>query len=167
MELNTLGNMSIAEGTKLNLSRTILFTVVSLAVGVALIFIVIKLAGDGDIKFKLGDDVFRVGEVDQFADRIDEDSSPLPFSSLSGHRPIYVQHLGDDPKTNWHAIEARSPSSPESCILGWDKDRQLFFDECSIQSLFPPTGEGLIRYKVSIDGTGLLSVDLNEILGGQ
>ncbi|MDG1846351.1 MAG: hypothetical protein P8J01_08135 [Acidimicrobiales bacterium] len=156
--------MPIAEGTKLNLSRTILFAVMSLVVGVALLFIVIKLAGDGDIKLKLGDDVFRVGEVNQFADRIDEDSSPLPFSSLSGSRPIYVHHLGDDPEINWHAIDARSPSSPESCILGWDKDRQLFFDECFTQSTFPPTGEGLVRYKVSIDGSGLLSVDLNEIL---
>ena len=159
--------MPTAEGTKLNLSRTILFTVMSLAVGVALLFIVIKLAGDGDIKFKLGDDVFNVGDVDQFADRIHEDSSPLPFSSLSGGRPIYVQHLGDDPGINWHAIDARSPSSPELCILEWDKDLQLFFDECSIQSTFPPTGEGLIRYKVTIDGTGLLSVDLNEIIGEQ
>ena len=156
--------MPIAEGTKLNLSRTILFAVMSLVVGVALLFIVIKLAGDGDIKLKLGDDVFRVGEVNQFADRIDEDSSPLPFSSLSGSRPIYVHHLGDDPEINWYAIDARSPSSPESCILGWDKDRQLFFDECFTQSTFPPTGEGLVRYKVSIDGSGLLSVDLNEIL---
>ncbi len=49
--------MPIGEPTKLNLPRTIFFVVISLGVGIALLFAVIKLAGDGDIQIKLGVDI--------------------------------------------------------------------------------------------------------------
>ena len=158
--------MPISEPTKLNLPRVIFFAVFSLAIGIALLFAVIKLAGDGDIKIKLGVDIFEVGDSELRAERIRDDAAPLLFPSLNGEaRPIYVQHLGTNTFNNWYAIDARSPSLPERCNLGWDKEQQRFFDECDVSSTFPPTGDGLVRYKVSISQNGSLSVDLNKILG--
>ncbi len=91
----------------------------SLAFGVGLLVLVVALAGSGDVQFKLGDDVFEVGDAETFADRIADDAAPIPFSSLSGNRPIYLQHIGDDPTTGWYAIDARSPSDPDACVLEW------------------------------------------------
>ena len=158
--------MPISEPTKLNLPRVIFFAVFSFAIGIALLFAVIKLAGDGDIKIKLGVDIFDVGDSEQRAERIRDDASPLLFPSLNGEaRPIYVQHLGTNTSDNWYVIDARSPSSPKRCNLGWDKANQRFFDECDDLSTFPPTGDGLVRYKVSINENGSLSVDLNKVVG--
>ncbi|MEC7924476.1 MAG: hypothetical protein VYB80_04575, partial [Actinomycetota bacterium] len=89
--------MPISEPSKLNLPRLVFFAVISLGIGIALLFAVIKLAGDGDIKIKLGDDIFDVGDAQQRAERIGDDAAPLLFPSLNGEaRPIYVQHLGND-----------------------------------------------------------------------
>ena len=157
--------MPISEPSKLNLPRLVFFAVSSLAIGIALLFAVIKLAGDGDIKIKLGVDIFDVGDAQQRAERIRDDATPLLFPSLNGEaRPIYVQHLGNNPSVNWYAIDARSPSSPEQCNLGWDSVGHRFFDECDSASTFPPSGDGLVRYKVSIGENGSLSIDLNEVL---
>ncbi len=157
--------MPISEPSKLNLPRLVFFAVISLGIGIALLFAVIKLAGDGDIKIKLGDDIFDVGDAQQRAERIRDDAAPLLFPSLNGEaRPIYVQHLGNDNSINWFVIDARSPSSPEVCNLGWDTTNQRFFDECDIVSTFPPSGDGLVRYEVSIGEKGSLRVDLNEVL---
>ena len=157
--------MPIGEPTKLNLPRTIFFVVISLGVGIALLFAVIKLAGDGDIQIKLGVDIFDVGDAEQRAERIRNDKAPLLFPSLNGvSRPIYVQHLGDDYLDDWFAIDARSPSEPEKCNLGWDSALQLFFDECDADTTYPPSGEGLVRYAVTINEDESLRVDLNKLV---
>ncbi len=159
--------MPIGEPSKLNLSRTIFFVVISLGVGIALLFAVIKLAGDGDIQIKLGVDIFDVGDAEQRAERIRVDSAPLLFPSLNGEaRPIYVQHLGGDYLENWFAIDARSPSSPKECNLGWDSTSQLFFDECDADTTYPASGEGLVRYAVTINEDESLRVDLNKLVDG-
>ena len=76
-------DMPIGEPTKLNLPRTIFFVVVSLGIGIGLLFAVIKLAGDGDVQIKLGVDIFDVGDAEQRAERIRKDKAPLLFPSLN------------------------------------------------------------------------------------
>ena len=157
--------MPIDEPTKLNLPRTIFFVVVSLGIGIGVHFAVIKLAGDGDVQIKLGEDFFFVGDAEQRAERIRKDKAPLLFPSLNGvSRPIYVQHLGNDYLDNWFAIDARSPSEPEKCNLGWDSELQRFFDECDTDTTYPPSGEGLVRYAVTINEDESLRVDLNKLV---
>ena len=129
----------------------------------ALLFAIVKLSGSGEIQFKLGDDVFEVGDAEKFAERIREDNSPIPFSSLSGARPIYVQHVGVDPVVGWFAIDARSPSDPMNCGLNWDIEAQVFIDGCDETSSFPDNGEGLTRFQVTITDLGIIEIDLNQI----
>ena len=101
----------------------------SLVFGVGLLFAIVRLSGSGEIQFKLGDDVFEVGDAEVFAERIRSDESPIAWASLSGSRPIYVQHIGNDHLTGWFAIDARSPSDPVSCsFVGVLKIRSLLMN---------------------------------------
>lgn len=156
--------MPVSSGPRLNLPRTIAFAVVSLAAGVGLLFVIVWLAGSGDVQFKLGDDVFEVGDAERFAAIIDEDRQPLLFTSLSRSRPIYVQHVGDDPLVGWSAFDARSPSDPEGCETGllWEIGNQVFRDTCMPADTYPPDGAGLLQYDASVDADGRLIVDLNQ-----
>ena len=70
--------------------------------------------------------MFEIGDAETFSERIQEDESPIAWASLSGSRPIYVQHIGEDPLVNWFAIDARSPSNPVACSLSWDTESQVF-----------------------------------------
>jgi hypothetical protein len=156
--------MPVSEGPQLNLPRTIVFAVGSVVLGVVLIWLVVFLAGSGDVQFKLGDDVFEVGDAARFADRIAEGvdgrPAPIPFSSLSRSRPIFVHHLGTDAATGWIAVDARAPSDPDGCALAWDSEAQEFFDQCAPDERYPADGAGLLHYAISVDGDGSLVVDL-------
>lgn len=156
--------MPVSSGPTLNLPRTIGFAVISLAAGVALLLAIVWLAGSGDVQFKLGDDVFEVGDAERFAEAVEADRSPLLFSSLSRNRPIFVQHVGDDPLTGWTAIDARSPSDPEGCRTGleWRVDDAVFADTCAPADTFPADGAGLLQYDIAVDDDGRLVVDLNQ-----
>ena len=155
--------MPVSSGPKLNLPKTIAFAVASLVVGLGLLFLIMQLAGSGDVRFKLGDDVFEVGDAERFAEIIDDDG-PILFSSLSRSRPIYVQHLGDEAESGWYAIDARSPSDPDGCDNGlvWAADNQVFADACDPTSTFPADGKGLLQYDIAVDADGKLVVDLNQ-----
>ena len=155
--------MPFLQSRQVNFSRIVTFIVFSLIFGIGLLFAIVKLSGSGEIQFKLGDDVFEVGDAKTFAERIQKDQSPIPFSSLSGNRPIYVQHVGDDSALGWFAIDARSPSNPVNCGLDWNIETQVFIDGCDETSIFPPTGEGLTRYRVTISDFGIIEINLNQI----
>lgn len=156
--------MPVSSGPQLNLPRTIAFATLSLAIGIGLLVLIVQLAGSGDVQFKLGDDVFEVGDAERFADRIDDDFAPILFSSLSRNRPIYVQHIGDDFARGWFAIDARSPSDPDGCTTGleWNQQRSLFVDTCATGSTFAPSGEGLLQYDISVNAARILVIDLNQ-----
>ena len=156
--------MPVSSGPKLNLPRTIAFATASLAAGIGLLFLIVWLAGSGDVQFKLGDDVFEVGDAERFAGIIADDEQPILFTSLSRGRPIYVQHIGDDPLIGWSAFDARSPSDPDGCENGlvWEVGNQLFRDSCSPGDTYPPDGAGLLQYQASVDAEGTLIVDLNQ-----
>lgn len=152
--------MPVAPGPQLNLRRAVIFAVASLALGVALIVAVIALSGSGDLEVNLGSNVFEVGDAEEFAAKIAQDRAPRVFSSLEDNRPIYLQHLGEDSSTGWYAIDARSPSSPQDCALEWLVDEQHFVDACDPGTVFPADGEGLLRYRVIVDTSGVVRVDL-------
>jgi hypothetical protein len=155
--------MPFQQSRQVNFPRIVAFIVFSLVFGVGLLFAIVKLSGSGEIQFKLGDDVFEVGDAEVFAERIRSDRSPIAWASLSGSRPIYVQHIGEDPLISWFAIDARSPSDPVSCSLQWDIDSQVFVDECSEANTYPPNGEGLTRFDVVVNVAGIVQIDLNTI----
>tara|TARA_B100000686_G_C16793956_1_gene980838 strand:+ start:1095 stop:1580 length:486 start_codon:yes stop_codon:yes gene_type:complete len=155
--------MPFLQSQQVNFPRIFTFIVFSLVFGIGLLFAIVKLSGSGEIQFKLGDDVFEVGNAEIFAERIREDRGPIPFSSLSGARPIYVQHRGDDSSVGWFAIDARSPSDPVNCGLNWNIQDQIFIDGCDEASSFPADGEGLTRFQVTINSTGVIEIDLNKI----
>lgn len=156
--------MPVSSGPKLNLPKTIAFAVLSLAAGVGLLFLIVQLAGSGDVQFKLGDEVFDVGDAQARADRITDDHAPILFASLSRSRPIYVQHIGDDAATGWFAIDARSPSDPDGCRDGllWDQQLSMFVDSCDTTAVFDADGTDLLQYDISVDPDGKLVVDLNQ-----
>ena len=159
--------MPVSSGPQLNLPKTIAFAVLSLAVGVGLLFLIVQLAGSGDVQFKLGDEVFDVGDAGARADRIAEDRAPILFASLSRSRPIYIQHIGDDAKVGWFAVDARSPSDPDGCRSGliWDQQLSMFVDSCDTSRVFDADGEGLLQYDIRVDADGTLIVDLNQDQG--
>lgn len=156
--------MPVSSGPQLNLPRTVAFAVVSLAAGLALLFGIIQLADSGDVQLKLGDEVFEVGNAESRAERISADGSPILFGSLSRSRPIYVQHLGENPKTGWFAIDARSPSDPDGCRNGliWDQQLSMFVDSCAKSVVFDADGDNLLQYDIYVDMDGNLIVDLNQ-----
>lgn len=156
--------MPVSSGPQLNLPKTIAFAAISLAVGVGLLFLIVWLADSGDVQFKLGDDVFEVGDAQRFAETIDEQGGPVLFSSLSRNRPIYVQHLGNDDLVGWYAIDARSPSDPEGCVRGieWVAGDLEFRDTCDPATTYPADGAGLLQYDISVTNDGKLVVDLNQ-----
>jgi len=155
--------MPFQQSRQINFPRIVAFVVFSLVFGVGLLFAIVKLSGSGEIQFKLGDDVFEIGDAETFSERIQEDESPIAWASLSGSRPIYVQHIGEDPLVNWFAIDARSPSNPVACSLGWDTESQVFFDECNESSTYPANGEGLTRFEVVVNPLGVIQIDLTRI----
>ena len=156
--------MPISEGPQLNLQRSVGFALLSVVLGVGLLLMIVWLAGSGEVQFKLGDDVFRAGSAQARAATIAEDGAPILFPSLSRSRPMYLQHLGDDPTSGWFAIDARSPSDPAGCETGlsWNPDSALFVDSCEPSASYPSDGAGLLLYGVAVDGNEELVIDLNQ-----
>jgi hypothetical protein len=139
---------------------------VVLALGV--VAIVAVLASRGTVEVRLGDDVFAAGSAERIASEIDQ-QGPIPYPDLAGgERDIVLQHLGDDAEDGWFAFEARPPGTPHHCMIEWHEDDQVFqlldggevTEDCD-GSEFPPDGEGLPQYPVSVDD-GSLSIDLRS-----
>lgn len=149
-------------------TTTIVISVVALAAALLLAVLVFRAAtGGDDVAIRLGDDVFAAGAADERAEAIAGDG-PLLFSDVSGRgqrRPIYLQHLGDDPETGWYAFDARPPAAAEGCFLEWDAAARRFVgvDGCTAAT-YPADGEGLDRYPVVVSRDGDLSIDLREEL---
>jgi hypothetical protein len=106
---------------------------------------------------------FVVGRADRFAERIAEQGAPIlfkdPLTSAPG-RELYVQHLGDDEKEGWLAIEAYAPGERElDCLLSWDRKTAEFVDPCT-KARFPADGAGLTTYPGEVDDRTAVVIDL-------
>lgn len=151
--------------TRGNPGRQAVLLGIGAAVGLlAIVFLVTRvsdLAESGDVQVNLGDPVFEMGNVDRLADDL-EAQGPLllPDVSPGGDRDIFLNHLGETDEEGWYAFGVRRPDQPRDCFVQYDPDGDVFVDQCD-GTEYPPDGEGLPQYPVTIDGDGDLSVDLN------
>ena len=130
------------------------------AAGVLVFLAVVALAGSGKAKSHLGSNIFRVGTARNQAEIVDR-HGPLLFQDPLGHgRDIYVNHLGE---TRWTAFVIHPPGEAKSCSVRWRAATRDFLDPCS-RHVFPADGEGLVRYRASVDAKGDLVVDLRRPL---
>lgn len=124
---------------------------------------VVRFASQRPDEVNLGDKRFVVGRADRFADRIDEQRTPILFKDPLTSRPgreLYVQHLGEDDEEGWLAIEAYAPGQRRlECILDWERDAQRFRDPCSDRT-YPGDGTGLRTYPGTVDDRGAVVIDL-------
>jgi hypothetical protein len=138
--------------------------------GVALtslvVLFVVRFASERPDDVNLGDKMFVVGRADRFAERIDEQRSPIlfkdPLTQQSG-RELYVQHLGDDVEEGWLAIEAYSPGGRRrlACLLVWEREGERFRDPCT-DATYPADGAGLRTYAGEVDERGAVVIDLRS-----
>lgn len=127
---------------------------------VALLLLVLNLAGSGDVEVRLGDDEFRAGRTDSLAAAIERDG-PIAFPDLLARdRPIFVQHTGAGLDRGWQAFAAVASGQPATCVLEWDAGAERFTDPCTDRT-YPADGTGLTQYPTRIDGR-LLYVDLRD-----
>jgi hypothetical protein len=119
------------------------------------------LAGSGGVDVRLGDDVFRAGQVERLAGAIARDGPiAIPDASPERARDIYLQHLGETPEVGWLAFAAQAPDADRTCLLQWQPADRQFRDPCS-ERRYPADGEGLTQYPTTVT-EGQLSVDLRQ-----
>jgi hypothetical protein len=116
---------------------SIVFGLVAVAVAVGIAWGLLQLAsgGDGPVRLQLGDDQFNAGQASRLAAQIAADG-PVPFSDVSGRgqiRPIFVNHVGDDPEVGWAAFPAVLPDAEPNCFLWWNEERELFEEREGIE----------------------------------
>lgn len=117
------------------------------------------LSSSGQVDVRLGDDVFRAGQVERLAANIARDGPvAIPDASPDRARDIYLQHLGETPEVGWLAFSAQAPGAERSCLLQWVPADREFVDPCSGQR-FGARGDGLTQYPTTV-AEGVLSVDL-------
>ncbi len=129
--------------------------IAGVVVGVGLFIAVVTLTNTRN-EIRLGSDRFTVGPAERLAATIARDG-PLTFPDpVSGDRPIWVQHLGDDDQAGWTAFDAQV----DGCAVDWDAEAERFVDECTARR-YPADGAGLPDYPVTVDD-GNLIVDVRR-----
>ncbi len=119
------------------------------------------LAGSGGVEVRLGDDVFRAGQVERLAGAIAQGGPiAIPDASPDRARDIYLQHLGETPEVGWLAFAAQAPGNDRTCLLQWEPGAAEFLDPCS-QRRYPANGKGLTQYPTTVT-EGLLTVNLRQ-----
>ena len=131
---------------------------------VAVVFLVTRLdrLGGDDATVEAGDPTFAVGDARQFAEVIADEGPLFLPDAARGDRDLYLQHLGDDPTSGWLAFSVRPPGADRGCFVEWRAADQRFVDSCD-GTTYPPTGDGLPRYGVSVDADGALSIHLDQL----
>ena len=113
------------------------------------------------VQVRLGDDEFRVGDIDVFANEIAR-RGPLLFGGLVGtaeKRPMGLYHSGTDSARGWKAFTIVPPGSPSTCVLAVDRKTLDLVDPCT-GTHYPPDGGSLPTYPTRIDDNKVLYVDL-------
>ncbi|MHB8467582.1 MAG: hypothetical protein ACYDH6_21080 [Acidimicrobiales bacterium] len=130
---------------------------------VLLVVALIELASNGNVKSQLGAATFLAGRARDYAPQVAA-QGPVLFSDLVGRdRPIYLQHLGPDPKLGWVAIQATVPGTPSKCVLVWRQADHLFADPCG-PATYPADGGGLVRYPATVLPSDRIDIDLRHAL---
>jgi len=155
--------MPVARGPRLTARNAIVVGLAGVLSAVILMLFVLWVTSQNgnEVKFSLGDEQFQDITADRMAKQIADDGPVLfPDVSANRSRDIYVQHLGDDPKTGWLAFDARKPGSPRECFLEWQRDRRLFVDRCD-RSEVGADGAGLRQYPAVVNANGKVVINFN------
>ncbi len=103
---------------------------IALLLGVLWIAALILSRNADDFDVRLGDDVFKVGRVDDVADEI-EDRGPLLFPGLigpAGRRPVGLNHDGVNDFQGWQVFSLRPRGAPASCLVSLDQETRTLTD---------------------------------------
>jgi hypothetical protein len=141
----------VSRGRALVLSAA-LGLIAAVLLGIFAVRLLSQRGGLGDATFDTNA-AFLAGEIAK--------DGPVLFQDLAGgSRDIYVQHLGDDPKTGWYALKATAPGAPRRCTLTWDRAARVFRDtRCGTGATFPEDGTGLERFQATVPAQNRLVVD--------
>lgn len=147
--------------TRVRLRRPVIVGLGAVVAAVAVFGGLALLAGSGEVDVRLGDDVFRAGQVERLAAAIAREGPiAIPDASPQRARDIYLQHLGETPEVGWLAFAAQAPGAVRTCLLQWLPAEAEFVDPCS-QQRYPADGEGLTQYPTTVE-EGVLTVDLRR-----
>lgn len=143
--------------------RQIVFLIISTVLGIgSMAYVFSQISSDGadaDYLRELGSSIFVVGPSDVIADEIIE-SGPWLLGDPSGNsRDVWIQHIGDDDSTGWTAFSVRPVDATRDCSTTWEPAGEQFLDSCD-GTTYPATGDGLTQYDLSLDGNGVLLLDL-------
>lgn len=141
--------------------RPVLIGFALLALAAGLVAFVAVRASDphSGIRIQLGDNEFRVGDIDRFSAEIAKDG-PLLFAGLVGSaeaKPLGVYHGGSDPAKGWRAFSIATATP--SCVLAVNRTSHDLIDPCTGRH-YPPDGGSLPSYPTRIDDQRVLYVDL-------
>jgi hypothetical protein len=121
------------------------------------------LGGRPSIGIDRGEAVFRPGPADELAGFIADNDNPVALRDPSGgDRDIWLNHIGGEVDEGWYAFGVRPLSAPRDCVTEWRGAERHFVDSCD-GTLYPPDGQGLPQYPVTIDGEGELAIRLDLI----
>jgi hypothetical protein len=121
------------------------------------------LGGRSSVVVDDGDAVFRPGTAEDLAAFIADTGEPLPFPDLAGgDRDIWLNHVGPGTDEGWHAFGFRPLAAPRDCVAEWQAGDGHFVDSCD-GTVYPPDGQGLPQFPVSIGADGELSIRLDSI----
>lgn len=138
--------------------RATIVGVTGVIVGTALILLVLfanNVGGGDKVQKPSSRASFDVGPAADRAANIARDQTPLLFQDPAlFERPIFVQHVGDDPKVGWRAFDAANGT----CVLTWHRETQDFTD-CNGKR-YPTDGAGMHQYPATVENDHLF-VDLN------
>ena len=154
--------MPVAQ-TRGHAGKALVIASVSIVLILVVTFLVAQAASRGDVEIRLGDDRFDAGGTENIAARIDQDDGlPALYPDLASRdRPIFVQHLGDDPDEGWVAFGAFDPDDPR-CLVEIDREAKILVNACDRDVTYPLDGEGLRAYPTVVED-GRVYVDINEL----
>lgn len=154
--------MPVAQ-TRGHAGKALVIASVSIVLILVVTFLVAQAASRGDVEIRLGDDRFDAGGAENIAARIDQDYGlPALYPDLASRdRPIFVQHIGDDPDEGWVAFGAFDPDDPR-CLVEIDREAKILVNACDRDVTYPLSGEGLRAYPTVVED-GSVYVDINEL----
>ena len=135
----------------------------AVALAAGLTFLVVRYASRQPDKVNLGQRVFSVARAGRLAPEVARDGPLLFKDPLNRNRELYLQHLGDDPKQGWVALEGYAPGAPREvrCVLRWEQATRQFRDPCG-GGTYPADGAGLVGFPTTVDDDGIVVVDLSS-----
>jgi hypothetical protein len=141
--------------------KALLISAVAVVIAIGLLVVVSLAANRGNVDIRLGDDRFDAGKTERQANAIREGGGlPVLYPDpTGGDRPIFIQHVGDDPEAGWIAFSAFDPDDPD-CLVAIDREAKTLVNGCDESVTFPLDGDGLRQYPVTVED-GRVIVDVN------